>query len=142
MLMIRDLNNNGCMLKVYADEQGDIYVALGPDAVCRIGGPASGHTIPVGIRRKLMALVKEWEKYPEVMFEDKAYEMEQEKVVDYEIEFKREETIQSIADILRIMPFDVDIQVKKNPKGIKIIYEVTREQMNDVMEQVKKGGKQ
>ena len=141
MLMIRDLDNNGCMLKVYADEQGDIYVALRHDAICRIGGPASGHTIPVGIRRKLVALVKEWEKYPEVMFEPQAYEIEQKEIGDYEIEFKREQTIESIADTLRIMPFDVDIQVKKNPMGIKIIYEVTQEQMKDVMEQVTKGGK-
>lgn len=142
MLMIRDLNNNGCMLKVYADEQGDIYVALGPDAVCRIGGPASGHTIPVGIRRKLMALVKEWEKYPEVMFEEQAYKIEQKKIGDYKAEFLREQTIQDITEILRVSPFTVDFEVKKNPKGIRIINEVTQEQMNEIMAKAREGGQQ
>ena len=142
MLMIRDLNNNGCMLKVYADEQGDIYVALGPDAVCRIGGPASGHTIPVGIRRKLMALVKEWEKYPEVMFEEQAYKIEQKKIGDYKAEFLREQTIQDIAEILRVSPFTVDFEVKKYPKGIRIINEVTQEHMNEIMAKAREGGQQ
>ncbi len=140
MLMIRDLDNNGCFLKVYSDEQGDVYVALGPDACCRIGGPASGHTIPVGIRRKLMALANEFEKYPGVLFEEQAYEIEQKELGDYKFDFQREQVIQNITENLQTSPFTVEFEVKKKPNGIKIIYEVTQERMDEMMKKAKEGG--
>lgn len=49
-------------------------------------------------------------------------------------EQQREEMIQNIVDCLQHTPFSFEFKVKKNPKGIKIIYEVTEEQMNSMME--------
>lgn len=46
---------------------------------------------------------------------------------------KREQVIQNIADMLRTTPFTFEFKVKKNPKGIKVIYEVTQEQMDAMM---------
>ncbi len=46
---------------------------------------------------------------------------------------KREQVIQDIADMLRRNPFAFEFNVKKNPKGIKVIYEVTQEQMDAMM---------
>ena len=46
---------------------------------------------------------------------------------------KREKVIQNIADMLRTNPFTFEFKVKKNPKGIKVIYEVTQEQMDAMM---------
>lgn len=43
---------------------------------------------------------------------------------------QREEFIQNLADILRKNPFTFEFAIKKNPKGIKIIYEVTQEDMD------------
>jgi hypothetical protein len=48
-------------------------------------------------------------------------------------EEKREQVIQNIADMLRTNPFIFEFKVKKNPKGIKVIYEVTQEQMDAMM---------
>lgn len=45
-------------------------------------------------------------------------------------EEKREQTIQSLADMLRTSPFQVEFKVKKKPAGIKVIIEVTQEQMD------------
>ena len=45
-------------------------------------------------------------------------------------EEKRELVIQSITEMLRHNPFTFEFKVKKNPKGIKVIYEVTQEEMN------------
>lgn len=45
-------------------------------------------------------------------------------------EEKREQTIQGIADMLRTSPFQVEFKVKKKPAGIKVIIEVTQEQMD------------
>ena len=42
----------------------------------------------------------------------------------------REKAIQSVANMLRHNPFTVEFKVLKHPKGIRIIYEVTEEQMN------------
>ena len=50
-------------------------------------------------------------------------------------EEKREQTIQGIADMLRTTPFQVEFKVKKRPQGIKVIYEVTQEELNKMMEQ-------
>ena len=46
---------------------------------------------------------------------------------------KREKVIQNIADMLRTNPFTFEFKVRKNPKGIKVIYEVTQEQMDAMM---------
>lgn len=45
----------------------------------------------------------------------------------------REITIQRIADMLRNKPFTFEFKVKKNPKGIKVIYEVTQEELDAAM---------
>jgi hypothetical protein len=45
---------------------------------------------------------------------------------------KREQTIQSLADMLRTSPFQVEFKVKKKPAGIKVIIEVTQEQMDGI----------
>lgn len=54
----------------------------------------------------------------------------------------REDAIQMVADVLRHNPFTVEFKVLKHPKGIKVIYEVTKEQMdamvNEGLEQHKK----
>ena len=50
-------------------------------------------------------------------------------------EEKREQTIQGIADMLRTSPFQVKFKVKKKPAGIKVIIEVTQEQMDGLAKQ-------
>ena len=47
-------------------------------------------------------------------------------------EEQREQVIQHISDMLRRTPFTFEFKVKKNPKGIKVIYEVTQEQMDEM----------
>ena len=49
-------------------------------------------------------------------------------------EEKRENVIQGIVDVLREVPFTVEFKVKKKPTGIKVIYEVTQEQMKEIVE--------
>lgn len=46
---------------------------------------------------------------------------------------KRERAIQNIADMLRTNPFTFEFKVKKNPKGIKVIYEVTQSEMDAML---------
>ena len=48
-------------------------------------------------------------------------------------EDQREQVILSIADQLRHTPFTFEFKVRKHPKGIKVIYEVTEEQMNEMV---------
>ena len=48
---------------------------------------------------------------------------------------KREQTIQGLADMLRTSPFQVEFKVKKKPAGIKVIIEVTQEQMEGIAKQ-------
>ena len=56
-------------------------------------------------------------------------------------EEQREKVIQSLASLLRTTPFTVEFKVVKNPKGIQIIHEVTKEQMDAIVEsQLKKKG--
>ena len=50
-------------------------------------------------------------------------------------EEKREQTIQVLADMLRTSPFQVEFKVKKKPDGIKVIIEVTQEQMDGIAKQ-------
>ena len=46
-----------------------------------------------------------------------------------------------MASLLRTTPFTVEFKVVKNPKGIQIIHEVTKEQMDAIVEsQIKKKG--
>lgn len=48
-------------------------------------------------------------------------------------EEKREQVIQNITGLLQNKPFTFEFKVKKNPKGIKVIYEVTQEEMDSLM---------
>ena len=50
-------------------------------------------------------------------------------------EEKREQTIQGLADMLRTSPFQVEFKVKKKPAGIKVIIDVTQEQMEGIAKQ-------
>lgn len=52
-------------------------------------------------------------------------------------EEQREQAVQNIADMMRTSPFSVEFRVKKKPTGIKVIIEVTDEQM-DVITQNRK----
>ena len=54
-----------------------------------------------------------------------------------EEEQQRERVIQGITGMLKINPFTFEFKAKKKPKGIKVIYEVTQEQLNEMMNQVK-----
>lgn len=51
----------------------------------------------------------------------------------------REQAIQNVADMLRATPFTVEFKVVKKPKGIRIIYEVTQEQMDAMMKKAAEG---
>jgi len=51
------------------------------------------------------------------------------------IEEEREQAIQRLANMLRTSPFQVEFKVKKKPAGIKVIIEVTQEQMNGIAKQ-------
>lgn len=46
-----------------------------------------------------------------------------------------EQVIQGIVELLKSNPFSVEFKVKKKPAGIKVIYEVTREEMDELMKQ-------
>lgn len=52
-------------------------------------------------------------------------------------EEKREQVVQNITGLLQTNPFTFEFKVKKNPRGIKVIYEVTQEQMDMMMNVVK-----
>ena len=45
-------------------------------------------------------------------------------------EERREQAIQDVAELLRRTPFKVEFKVKKKPEGVKVILEVTQEEMN------------
>lgn len=45
----------------------------------------------------------------------------------------REQAIQGIVELLKSNTFSVEFKVKKKPAGIKVIYEVTREEMDELM---------
>lgn len=51
-------------------------------------------------------------------------------------EEKREHIICSLVSLLRTTPFSVEFKVVKKPKGIKIIHEVTQEEMDVLTKQV------
>lgn len=52
-------------------------------------------------------------------------------------EENREKLIEQISDMLRNEPFAFEFKVCKKPKGIKIIYEVTQEDMDRIMANAK-----
>lgn len=47
-------------------------------------------------------------------------------------EEKREQVIQELTNLLQFTPFTVEYKVKKKPQGIKVIIEVTQEQMDSM----------
>ena len=49
----------------------------------------------------------------------------------------REKAIQSITNMLRTTQFSLDFKVKKHPKGIHIIYEVSQEEMDSIINKMK-----
>lgn len=51
-------------------------------------------------------------------------------------EEKREQTILNIAEAMRREHFTFEFVVKENPKGIKIVYEVTQEEMDDIVKEI------
>lgn len=57
-------------------------------------------------------------------------------------EERREQTIQGLANMLRTTAFQVEFKVKKKPAGIKVIIEVTQEQMEGIAKQTLKKTKQ
>jgi len=50
---------------------------------------------------------------------------------------KREQAIQAVADMMRNCGFNVEFKVKKKPQGVKVIIEVTQEQMDAMMDNMK-----
>ncbi len=52
-------------------------------------------------------------------------------------EEQREQVIQSLANLMRTTSFTSEFKVVKKPKGIKVIIEVTQEQMTAIMEQAR-----
>ena len=52
---------------------------------------------------------------------------------------QRELAIQNITDIMRSENFTFEFVVRKHPKGLKISYEVTQEQLNEIMNKAKDG---
>lgn len=51
-------------------------------------------------------------------------------------EEKREQIIQGVTNLLQSTPFTVEYKVKKKPHGVKVIIEVTQEQMELLAKQV------
>jgi len=54
----------------------------------------------------------------------------------------REQMIQNITEMLRRNTFTFEFKVKKKPQGIKVIYEVTQEELNTMMQQAAKKNKE
>ena len=52
-----------------------------------------------------------------------------------EAQLHRERIIQGLVNMLRRMPFQTEFKVKKKPAGIKIIVEMTQEQMDNIAKQ-------
>lgn len=50
----------------------------------------------------------------------------------------REQVIQNIGDMLRRNPFTFEFKVVKKPKGIKVIYEVTQEDLDAILQKSRK----
>lgn len=50
-------------------------------------------------------------------------------------EEKTEQAIKALTSMLETTPFSVEFKVKKKPAGIKVIIEVTQEQMDGIAKQ-------
>ena len=50
----------------------------------------------------------------------------------------REQVIQNIVDFLRSESFTFELKVVKKPKGIKVIYGVTQEEMDAILQKSRK----
>lgn len=48
---------------------------------------------------------------------------------------KESRAIQALTSMLETTPFSVEVKVKKKPAGIKVIIEVTQEQMDGIAKQ-------
>lgn len=48
---------------------------------------------------------------------------------------QREQVILDLVNMLRVMPFTMKFKVKKKPKGIHIVYDVTREVMDAMIKE-------
>lgn len=55
---------------------------------------------------------------------------------------QRKQVVRNIADMLRHNPFTFEFKVKKKPQGIKVIYEVTKEEMDLMMDHAAKKQKE
>ena len=53
---------------------------------------------------------------------------------------ERDKVIDNIANLLRHTSFSFEFVVKKKPKGIRIIQEVSQEELNAMMENARKRG--
>lgn len=53
-------------------------------------------------------------------------------------EDKREQLIQSIAAQMRHTPFTFEFKIVEKPKGLRIVHEVTREEMDMLMQLAKR----
>lgn len=49
-------------------------------------------------------------------------------------EEKRDAAINQVAQLLKVNPFSMELKVVKKPKGIRIIYEVTQEEMDKLLQ--------
>lgn len=58
-------------------------------------------------------------------------------MTENEIREKREAAIASLTELLRHNPFTVEMKVVKKPKGITVIYEVTKEHLDNFMKTYK-----
>lgn len=54
------------------------------------------------------------------------------------LEEKRDAAVQSFIELLKNNPVSMEFKVVKKPKGIKIIYEVTREEMDALIQQMRR----
>ena len=57
--------------------------------------------------------------------------------MDNTLDEKREAVIQHVADMLRENPFEFEFRVVKKPKGIRIINEVTKEELDELMKNMR-----
>lgn len=55
-----------------------------------------------------------------------------------EADRQHEQVVESLANMLRTTPFTSEFKVVKQPKGIRVVIEVTQEQMNTLMQQAKR----
>ena len=50
-------------------------------------------------------------------------------------EMQREQAILMVANLMRTNPFQLEFVVKTEPAGVRIVYEVTQEEMDMIVEQ-------